>query len=130
MLNTKNEEYFDKVVKEFKKQCVGKKSIVYKRHCFLTYKRANSQSIDNFAIELKIKVASCEIRSLVNLVIRDQVVLSVANETLQEHLIVITELSLEKSIEIVKRTESAHEQVAQINNGKDNGNSKPSQIVC
>jgi hypothetical protein len=98
--------------------------------CFLTYKRANSQSIDNFAIELKIKVASCEIRSLVNLVIRDQVVLSVANETLQEHLIVITELSLEKSIEIVKRTESAHEQVAQINNGKDNGNSKHSQIVC
>jgi len=121
LLNTKNEESFDKVVEEFEKLCVGKKNIVYERHCFLTYKRADGQSIDNYATELKIKAASCEYGSLVDSIIRDQVVLSITNQALQERLISITDLSLEKAVEIIKRTESAHEQVVQINSGKDDG---------
>jgi len=120
LLNTKSEESFDKVVEEFEKLCVGNK-IVYERHCFLTYKRADGQSIDNYATELKIKAASCEYGSLVDSIIRDQVVLSITNQALQERLIGITDLSLEKAVEIIKCRESAHEQVVQINSGKDDG---------
>lgn len=131
LLNIKSEESFDKVVEEFEKLCVGKINIVYERHCFLTYKKVDGQSIDNYVTELKIKAVSCEYGSLVDSIIRDQVVLSITNQALQERLIGITDLSLEKAVEITKRTENAHGQVVQINSGKDDGHiSKPSQKVC
>lgn len=75
--------------------------------------------IDNYVTELKIKVASCEYGDLTDSVIRNQVVLNVNDLALQEHLIGITELSFDKVVQKIKCTESTHEQVIQINSGKE-----------
>lgn len=79
------------------------------RHFFPTYKRVEGQLIENYVTELKIKLASCEYGDLSDSIIRDQVVLNVNNQALQDRLLGITDLSLDKAIQTIKRTERTHE---------------------
>lgn len=115
----KKKNLFEIVIQEFEKHCVGKKNIAYERHCFLTYKQAEGQTIDSYVTELKIKAASCKYGNLTESIIRDQVVLNINNLMLQENLIGMSDASLDKVIQKIKRTESTHEQVVKINNGKE-----------
>lgn len=115
---TSNEETLDNLLQQFEKKCMGKKNVVYERYCFLSYKRAADQLIDNYVVELKLKSRSCEYGDLTDSIIRDQVVLNVRNQSLQDRLISCSDLSLAQAVEMIQRAESAHEQVVQMNNPK------------
>lgn len=59
---------------------------------------------DNYVTELKIKAVSYEYGDLDKKIIRDQVMLNVNNQALQERLVNITDLSLDKAVQTIKRT--------------------------
>lgn len=113
--NDKGEADYDKVIQMFTQHCTGKKNIVYERYCFLMHKRKEEQTIDNFVTELKLKAMSCEYGDLEESIIRDQLVLNVGDQGLQERLIGIPDLELTKAVLLIKQVENTKEQVRQIN---------------
>lgn len=98
----------------FDRYC-GKMNIMYERHVFLKYKRQVGQSIENYMTNLEMRAATCEYKQLESSIIRDQVVLNTNDPPLQERLIRTNDLSLEKSIEMIKQTDITKEQVKTIN---------------
>lgn len=107
---------YDKVIEMFTQHCTGKKNIVYERYCFLMHKRKEEQTIEHFATELKLKAMSCEYGELAESIIRDQLVLNVGDQGLQERLISIPDLKLDKAVALIDQVEKTKEQVRQINN--------------
>jgi len=83
---------------------------------FLKYNRQEGQSLINFVTKLKLFAVTCEYGKLENSIIRDQlVVLNTSDPQLQERLISMDDLTLEKAIEIIKQSENVKEQVKLIN---------------
>lgn len=97
----------------------AKKNVVFERHIFLKYNRQEGQSLINFVTKLKLLAATCEYGKLENSIIRDQVVLNTSDPQLQERLISVDDLTLEKAIEIIKQSENVKEQVKFINKQSD-----------
>lgn len=95
---------FDLVLKKFDDHLLPKKNIVYER--FLFYKRAQepNEPIDNFFKELKKLAQNCDFVDEQDM-IRDRIVLVVADTTVQEKLLSIADLKLDKAIEICRAKE-------------------------
>uniref|UniRef100_A0A2S2NI46 RNA-directed DNA polymerase n=1 Tax=Schizaphis graminum TaxID=13262 RepID=A0A2S2NI46_SCHGA len=118
-INDGDKPVFAKVIEAFDNYCNGKKNVVFERHMFLKYNRQEGQSIINYVTKLKLLSATCEYGQLENSVIRDQVVLNTSDPQLQERLISMDDLTLEKAIEIIKQSENVKEQVKLINRQSD-----------
>ena len=80
------------------------------------HKRKEEQTIEHFATELKLKAMSCEYGELEESIIRDQLVLNVGDQGLQERLISIPDMKLDKAILLINQVEKTKEQVRQMNN--------------
>ncbi|CAI6377683.1 unnamed protein product [Macrosiphum euphorbiae] len=109
---------FQKVIAAFDEYCLGKKNIVFERFNFLKYKRQHGQSLENFITQLKLLAASCEYGQLTDSIIRDQIIINTSDVVLQEQLINKSDLSLEKTIEILKQSENVKHQIEIINKGE------------
>jgi len=113
--NDKKIPIFEKVISAFDEYCLGKKNTVFEGFNFLKYKRQNGQSLENFITQLKLLAASCEYKELADSIIRDQIIINTPDVVIQERLINMSDLSLEKTIEILKQSESIKKKVELIN---------------
>jgi len=77
----------------------------------LTTEKSSKNSYNYFVTELKLKAMSCEYGKLEESIIRDQLVLNVGDQGLQERLIDIPDLELAKAVLLMKQVESTKEQV-------------------
>jgi len=112
----KNVPIFQKVISAFAEYCLGKKkNIIFERFNFLKYKRQHGQSLENFVTQLKLLAASCEYGELTDSIIRDQIIINTSDVVVQEQLINKSDLSLEKTVEIIKQLENVKRQIEIIN---------------
>ncbi|KAF0746075.1 Uncharacterized protein FWK35_00029599, partial [Aphis craccivora] len=74
------------------------------------HKRKEEQTIEHFSTELKLKAMSCEYGELEESIIRDQLVLNVGDQGLQERLISIPDLKLDKAILLINQVKKTKEQ--------------------
>lgn len=72
------------------------------RYVFFKYTRQESQTLENYVIQLKLLVASCEYKKTKKLNYVDMTTNDIA---LQERLIIVEDLTLEKTIKIIKHAE-------------------------
>ncbi|KAK9511200.1 hypothetical protein O3M35_005806 [Rhynocoris fuscipes] len=101
---------FQIVVDKFNQCFNGKKNILYERCRFFKCRRQKGQSVDSYINELKRIAAHCEFDSQEENLIRDQLVLSIEDENLQEAIFTEDIVSLNKVVEYLKRCDGLKEQ--------------------
>ena len=103
---------FDKVVKQFKDYCEGRKNVIFERFIFWTTNQEEGEPIDHFLTRLKTRIASCEYTkgeeddgSLATEMVRDKLIIGLNDDKLRERLLRSDKLTLEKAVEICRATE-------------------------
>ncbi|CAH0717253.1 unnamed protein product, partial [Brenthis ino] len=109
-LSTETSTY-DAVIKKFENYCKEKKNVLFERHKFFKTLRIDGQTIDNYVTGLRTIGANCEFGDQLESLIRDQIVLHLTDQGLQERILRESELGLLKVVEFVKASETTKEQV-------------------
>ncbi|XP_018359748.1 PREDICTED: uncharacterized protein K02A2.6-like [Trachymyrmex cornetzi] len=123
-LSEADQKKYDVVVKKFDEYFLPKKNIIYER--FLFYKRIQepNEPVDNFVKKLKKIAQNCEFMDEQDM-IRDRIVLGIADVTVQEKLLGMTDLKLEKAVEICRAKEKQKKPISP----KDQGRKEETQDV-
>ncbi|XP_063630684.1 uncharacterized protein LOC134801996 [Cydia splendana] len=77
-----------------------KKNITIERHRFFTRCQKQSESIEQYAFELKKLASACEFKELIDDLIRDRLICGIQENALRERLLREPDLTLKKSLEI------------------------------
>lgn len=89
----------DRVPQCFKEYCVPKKSIVYETFKFFTKMQQEGEKFESFLAEIKKLSQTCEFETMTDRMIRDRIVLGIRDKMLQERLLRIEDLNLQKAID-------------------------------
>lgn len=105
-----------KVLEKLEEYFHQSKNVIYERYVFGCCKQEESEPIDTFVTRLRQKAASCEYGALRDELIRDKLVLGIANEATRRRLLreqkltLTTALELCRSVELTERTLKSMEQ--------------------
>ena len=94
------------VMELFEAYCKPRKNITLCRHNFLTHKQHEGVSFDQFVTDLKRRSAQCELGELKDSLIKDMIVIGVADNQLRERLLRTDDLTLEMAIKIGQASET------------------------
>ena len=103
------------LVAKFEAYCSPKKNVTYERYLFFSYMQ-NSQTIDAFITDLRMKVKTCEFGTLHDSLIKDRIVCAIDNNSVRERLLRNTELTLEVAINTVQAAERSKTQIETLTN--------------
>lgn len=106
---------FNDVIKQFDSYCVPFKNVTMETYKFNTIKQKDGQSFDTFVTELRNQAMNCEFvcankdckTSFMNRMLKDKLVISIADKGCQEKLLREPELSLEKALEFCRVVETS-----------------------
>ncbi|KAJ8405108.1 hypothetical protein AAFF_G00330290 [Aldrovandia affinis] len=90
---------------ELEKYFKPAKNTIYERYVFGSCKQEEGESIDNFVTRLRERAATCEYGQLKDEMIRDKIVLGVANESIRRRLLREKGLTLITAIEMCRAAE-------------------------
>ncbi|KAJ8361627.1 hypothetical protein SKAU_G00181520 [Synaphobranchus kaupii] len=93
------------VLDELEKYFKPAKNTIYERYVFGSCKQEEGESIDNFVTRLRERAATCEYGQLKDEMIRDKIVLGVANESIRRRLLREKGLTLITAIEMCRAAE-------------------------
>ena len=102
---------FDVVMKKFEDYCTPRKNETYERYVFRNRLQKESESIELYVTDLRLKSQSCNFGTLSESMIRDQIVIGVQDNKLRMQLLKETNLTLEKAIQICQASESTKAQL-------------------
>ncbi|XP_037967238.2 uncharacterized protein LOC119692073 [Plutella xylostella] len=88
------------LLKKFDSFFLPKKNLTIERHKFFTRSQSETESIEQYAFELKKIAASCEFKDLCDDLIKDRLICGIREVALRERLLREPELTLKKSLEI------------------------------
>ena len=80
-------------------------NVIYERYLFGCCKQEEGETIDTFVTRLREKAATCEYGQLKDELIRDKIVLGIANESTRRRLLRGRDLTLITAIEICRAAE-------------------------
>ncbi|UYV68487.1 hypothetical protein LAZ67_5004459, partial [Cordylochernes scorpioides] len=101
---------FDSVLKAFDSHfCVGK-NVIYERAKFNSRVQEDREPVDEFITSLYKLADSCEFESLHEQLIRDRIVVGVRDKALSERMQLDSELTLEKTVKMVRQQEAVRQQ--------------------
>ena len=106
---------FDKFEDYFK----PKKNLTVLRHKFNSRVQGASESADQFITDLKLLSLDCEYGGLRDEMIRDRIVVGVYSEEVKEKLLQEANLTLDKSVEIIKVVEGSKRHIKSMANGTE-----------
>lgn len=109
-----DENDIKKLIDKFENYCLPKVNVTYERYIFRNIMQNNRQ-FDNFLVELKTKVKTCDYQQLTESLIRDQIVIGTDSKTLRERLLREANLTLEKAENICRTAEICKAQTLQFN---------------
>jgi hypothetical protein len=95
----------------FKTYCNPRKNITFERHKFNIRNQEEDESIDQYVTVLRTLAATCEFEGLHDGLIRDRIVCGIPNQSIKEHLLRESELTLQKTVDICRASEVSCEQV-------------------
>lgn len=103
------------VIDKFKKYCEPKKNLIYERYKFLSWNQKEGQSLTQYILELKTKVATCEYEKDMEMV-RDKLIMGICDNHLREKLLQIEDLTMAKAEEICQIFETSRKQTTEMGN--------------
>ena len=90
------------ILDKFESYCRAKKNVSYERYLFMNRKQGRDESIDEFAVALRILAMNCDYGYLTDSIVRDAIIMGVHSYAVQECLLRENNPSLETCINIVK----------------------------
>ncbi|KAJ8358132.1 hypothetical protein AAFF_G00031380 [Aldrovandia affinis] len=93
------------ILDELEKYFKPAKNTIYERYVFGSCKQEEGESIDNFVTRLRERAATCDYGQLKDEMIRDKIVLGVANESIRRRLLREKGLTLITAIEMCRAAE-------------------------
>lgn len=107
-----SETEYEKLVEILREHYVEKRSVIAERYQFYKCIQKESQSLNEYILELKVKAASCNFGEFLNQALRDKFVCGIRNEQIIRQLLIEKEtLTFEKAIKIASNYENAEQGV-------------------
>lgn len=108
---------YDGVIRKFEQFCTPKRNETYERYVFNSKNQAESESVEEFITDLKLKCQSCNFGELADSLIRDRIVMGVRDKGLREKLLGEVDLTLERAIQICQAREVTQQRIKSMNSG-------------
>ena len=105
---------YSAVLTKFQSHYVPKLNVTYERHKLFSRNRQPGESIDRYVKDLRILSKTCEFGILCESLIKDQLVCGVNDARLTERLLRISDLDLNKALEVCRAAEASQEQLHDI----------------
>lgn len=100
---------YTKVVEAYENFCIPRKNVVYERFLFYSRNQKDGETFDSFLVDIKKLSKTCEFADNKDDMIRDRIVLGIADKGLQEKMLK-NNMKLEDAIELCRATELARGQ--------------------
>ena len=91
-----------------------KVNLTYEKHRYFTRNRQVGESIDKYVTDLRILAGTCAFGTLGESLIKDRLVCGVGDTRLTERLLRVSDLDLEKALDICRASEASKEQLRKI----------------
>lgn len=104
-LQETDKDNLTKVMQCFEEYCIPKKNIVYETFKFFNRIQKEDENFESFLTEIKNLSQTCEFGTLTDRMVRDRIVLGIKDKVLQERLLSIEDLDLNKAIDYCKAAE-------------------------
>jgi len=108
--NLPEETTYKEIIEAFDKYCSPKQNVVFERYKFYNRNQGHGEPFDNFFTDLKKLVKFCEFGSQEVSMIRDRIVLGVWDKSLQEKLLQVGNIDMERAAELCRASEITQEQ--------------------
>lgn len=118
-LEEADRKLYDKVVDAYENLCIPKKNVVYERFIFYSRNQKDGEMFDKFLVDLKKLSKTCEFDQNKDDMIRDRIVLGIADKGLQEKMLK-KNIKLDEAIELCRATELARGQSKDMQRDKGN----------
>ncbi|TGZ48699.1 Uncharacterized protein DBV15_12714 [Temnothorax longispinosus] len=107
-----------KVLQCFEEYCVPKKNIVYETFKFSSRMQQEGEKFDSFLAEIKKLSQTCEFGTMADRMVRDRIVLGIKDKVLQERLLRVEDLNLQKAIDYCRAAEVSKVQAKSLQGDK------------
>lgn len=114
ILKVPNNGSYDSVVAEFKKYCAPRRNKTYERFIFNSRNQSKDEPFDHFLSDVKKLIQSCEYDSQEDSILIDRIVLGINDVSVQEKLLNIQNLKLDRAIEICRTSEVTKKQLSAV----------------
>lgn len=104
-LTTDKQKTYATVLEKFELFCTPKRNGTYERYVFNSRNQMETESVDEFITDLKLKCQSCNFGELAASLVRDRIVMGVRDKGLIEKLLGEADLSLERAIQVCQARE-------------------------
>ena len=111
-----DDKKIDKVLQKFEEHCEPRKNISYERFKFFSRAQESGETIDQYVTVLRKLSETCEFSTLKNSLIKDRIVLGITDTKTRERLLRISDLTLEKAIDVVRSAEATERQLKDLAN--------------
>lgn len=112
--NLPDETTYKEIIAAFDKYCSPKQNVVFERYKFYNRNQGHGEPFDNFFTDLKKLVKFCEFGNQESSMIRDRIVLGVWDKSLQEKLLQVGNIELDKATELCRTWEVTQEQAKKL----------------
>ena len=113
-LSVEDMKKYDTVKGKFDNYFIKKKNIIYERAKFKCRRQEESEPVDVFITVLYNLAEKCEYKSLHDEMIRDRIVVGIADQVLSERMQVDENLTLEKAAKMARQSEAVKKQQPEI----------------
>ncbi|XP_046590280.1 uncharacterized protein LOC124293457 [Neodiprion lecontei] len=96
-----------KVIEHFEAYCVPKKNVVFERFVFYKRDQQDGETFEQYLTDIKKLSKNCQFQNFTNQMIRDRIVLGISDLILQNRLLQIDDLDMEKAVDYCKAAEAS-----------------------
>lgn len=118
-LKEEEKDKYEAVIEEFEQYCTLRKNETYERYVFRNRPQKESESIEQYVTDLRLKRQSCNFGTLCDSMIRDQIVIGEQDKRVSMQLLKETDLTLERAIKICQASECAMAQLKPFSEEKE-----------
>lgn len=109
-LTDAQKQLYAEVTKAFATFCGARKNTVYERYMFYKRDQKEGESFDSFLMDVKRLVRSCEFGDATNEMMRDRMVMGIADKKLQTKLLETAALTYDLAVEKCRASEATKQQ--------------------
>lgn len=113
-ISEEDKKKYEKVIEEFEKYLKPTVNEVYERFVFYRRNQHENESVEHFVKELKTLAKTCGFGDQTETMVRDRIVLGVRDKELQEKMLSIKDLDMNKAIKMAKGREITKIQVKEV----------------
>ncbi|XP_061729032.1 uncharacterized protein LOC133533959 [Cydia pomonella] len=114
--NLEEKQNFDDVLKKFNAYFIPKVNITMQRHKFFTRAQGPTESFDDFLTDLHNKSMTCNFSDKREELVRDVIVIGLANSAMKERLLRTEDLTLQRTVSMCRAAELSQKQVTELTN--------------